>query len=182
MHPSATPPVGGALCLDFCNTVRGPGTARAEEWFADEAGLAAWCAASGLAPPRRPTLPAALALRGAIGRAFAARAAARPPAAADLAAVWHAYRGAVAGATLIAEGDIARIALPGDDPLAAVACSAVALLCEPGLPLKLCGAPDCGRLFLDYTKNGGRLFCNLRCGNRTRARGHYNRKKASAQA
>jgi predicted RNA-binding Zn ribbon-like protein len=178
MHPANMPPVGGALCLDFCNTVNWPGTAREEDWFADEAGFAGWCGALALPVPQRPMLAAALALRGATWRAFAARAGGTAPAEADLRAIWSSYGAAIAGAALIADGTVAGVVLPADDPLAPVVCSAVELLCEPALPVKLCRTHQCGWLFIDQTKNRGRQFCNLRCGNRVRARNHYARMKS----
>jgi predicted RNA-binding Zn ribbon-like protein len=42
--------------------------------------------------------------------------------------------------------------------------------------LRQCRASDCGWLFLDRTKNGSRVWCSSAdCGNRTRARRHYQR-------
>jgi predicted RNA-binding Zn ribbon-like protein len=43
--------------------------------------------------------------------------------------------------------------------------------------LRQCRDADCGWLFLDRTKNGSRVWCSSAdCGNRTRARRHYERR------
>ena len=43
--------------------------------------------------------------------------------------------------------------------------------------LRQCQDTDCGWLFLDRTKNGSRVWCSSAdCGNRTRARRHYQRR------
>ena len=46
--------------------------------------------------------------------------------------------------------------------------------------LRQCQDGDCGWLFLDRTKNGSRVWCSSAdCGNRTRARRHYQRRAAA---
>ena len=46
--------------------------------------------------------------------------------------------------------------------------------------LRQCQDSDCGWLFLDRTKNGSRVWCSSAdCGNRTRARRHYQRRTAA---
>jgi predicted RNA-binding Zn ribbon-like protein len=46
--------------------------------------------------------------------------------------------------------------------------------------LRQCQDDDCGWLFLDRTKNGSRVWCSSAdCGNRTRARRHYERRTAA---
>ena len=46
--------------------------------------------------------------------------------------------------------------------------------------LRQCRDDDCGWLFLDRTKNGSRVWCSSAdCGNRTRARRHYQRRTAA---
>lgn len=53
-----------------------------------------------------------------------------------------------------------------------VAVQAAALLSGPDLArLKVCGAPDCDRLFIDVSKNGRRRWCQMNtCGSREKAR------------
>ena len=46
--------------------------------------------------------------------------------------------------------------------------------------LRQCHDSDCGWLFLDRTKNGSRVWCSSSdCGNRSRARRHYERRTAA---
>jgi predicted RNA-binding Zn ribbon-like protein len=46
--------------------------------------------------------------------------------------------------------------------------------------VRLCAANDCGWLFLDKTKNQRRRWCDMKvCGNRTKARRHYQRVKSA---
>jgi predicted RNA-binding Zn ribbon-like protein len=46
--------------------------------------------------------------------------------------------------------------------------------------IRQCLDGDCGWLFLDRTKNGSRVWCSSAdCGNRTRARRHYERRTAA---
>lgn len=48
--------------------------------------------------------------------------------------------------------------------------------------LRQCQDRDCGWLFLDRTRNGSRVWCSSAdCGNRTRARRHYQRRTAAAR-
>ncbi len=48
--------------------------------------------------------------------------------------------------------------------------------------LRQCQDSDCGWLFLDRTKNGSRVWCSSAdCGNRTRARRHYQRRRAAPE-
>jgi predicted RNA-binding Zn ribbon-like protein len=51
------------------------------------------------------------------------------------------------------------------------------LLTEGNLSrLKRCGAPDCQWLFLDTSRNNSRRWCDMQsCGNRAKARRHYQR-------
>jgi predicted RNA-binding Zn ribbon-like protein len=32
--------------------------------------------------------------------------------------------------------------------------------------LRVCEAPDCEGLFVDFSRNGSKRFCSVRCGNR----------------
>ena len=66
-----------------------------------------------------------------------------------------------------------------DSVLWPVARSAAELLQSDELPhLRLCAADDCAWLFLDRTKNQRRRWCDMKvCGNRVKARRHYERLK-----
>ena len=46
--------------------------------------------------------------------------------------------------------------------------------------IRVCAAPDCGRVFLDPTRPGNRSWCDMTtCGNRAKVRAHRARSRAS---
>lgn len=61
---------------------------------------------------------------------------------------------------------------------AALAASALSLLAEHSCRrIRIC--PNCNWLFLDKSRNGSRLWCDMAvCGNRQKAKRHYKRRKA----
>lgn len=61
---------------------------------------------------------------------------------------------------------------------AALAASALSLLAEHSYRrIRIC--PNCNWLFLDKSRNGSRLWCDMAvCGNRQKAKRHYRRRKA----
>lgn len=62
---------------------------------------------------------------------------------------------------------------------AAVALSALALL-EPAKRRRIRICANCSWLFLDKSKNGSRLWCDMSvCGNRQKAKRHYERKRVA---
>jgi len=63
----------------------------------------------------------------------------------------------------------------------ALAGSALALLsAEVRRRLRIC--PNCRWLFLDRSRNGSRVWCDMTvCGNRAKARRHYNRRRGAAE-
>ncbi|HWK64762.1 MAG TPA: CGNR zinc finger domain-containing protein [Rhizobiaceae bacterium] len=64
---------------------------------------------------------------------------------------------------------------------AALAVSALSLLpAERSGRLRIC--PNCGWLFMDRSRNGSRLWCDMAvCGNRQKARRHYRRRRATGE-
>lgn len=49
--------------------------------------------------------------------------------------------------------------------------------------IRVCASDDCNWLFYDTSKNHTRRWCNMKtCGNRAKAKGHYERKKQKGQA
>jgi predicted RNA-binding Zn ribbon-like protein len=47
------------------------------------------------------------------------------------------------------------------------------------IAVRECAAPDCGRLFVDTSRNRTRRWCDMRsCGNRAKVRRFYSRRKA----
>lgn len=48
-------------------------------------------------------------------------------------------------------------------------------------PLRRCACESCGYFFLDTSKNQSRRWCDMKvCGNRAKARSHYQKKRATA--
>jgi len=163
------PRIGGALCLDFCNTVSWRLTPKPVERLRSHADLLDW---SGLPPaPDEPeTFARALELRGAIIAAFETG---------EADAVRRAYAAALGVARVHVEDGIAVLEWPGD-PLAPVAHSAWTLLTDPHRPpVRVCAGQGCGWLFLDETRNASRRWCSGDdCGRRERVRRHRARRAA----
>jgi predicted RNA-binding Zn ribbon-like protein len=191
------------LCLGFVNTLdnrltdhpterlnscedlavwgrqRGILTEREEEYLAQEAARRSAKAAAILEP--------AIKLREALYRIFSAVAGSRSPRPADLAILNTALADALASLRIVAAGDgFAWVWVRGEEALARVlwlvALSAADLLTSrERRAVRECAATNCGWLFLDTTRNRSRRWCDMKvCGNRAKARRHYERKKISA--
>jgi predicted RNA-binding Zn ribbon-like protein len=82
-------------------------------------------------------------------------------------------------------GPLYRWATHPDDDLgwflAPVVQAAVELLVSPGSRyIRECAGHPCGWIFLDHSRNHSRRWCNMAgCGNRAKARRHYERSKAT---
>ncbi len=193
---------GGHLCLDFANTLTGRDTAPREQLqgyrdlvaWGQQAGIvstaesqALLAAAAGRAVEAAAVLHEARALRESIYRVFAAIAAGGQPGAADLAVLNAALARALAHARIVPTGEgfawgwiAAGDAL--DRPLWPVARAAAELLVSPDLAaVRECAAAACNWLFMDFSRNHSRRWCDMKsCGNRAKARRHYERKKAAS--
>jgi predicted RNA-binding Zn ribbon-like protein len=195
--------VGGAVCLDFANTVGGTRANPKErlhayedlvQWSARAGGLEAKAVDPLLAlAAERPDEAArvharALALREAIYRIFASLVGEHAPAAADLAILNDELARALPHLRIEPreEGFGYRFAdAPAlDRPLWGIARSASELLTSGEIPhLKECSSDDCTWLFLDQSRNQSRRWCDMKdCGNRAKARRHYHRQKRSRRA
>ncbi|HEY4932597.1 MAG TPA: ABATE domain-containing protein [Terriglobales bacterium] len=190
---------GGALCLDFANTVlkrNQPDRARDElsnyarlVGFAKQAKLLSPAKADFLA--KRPlvkrlnvdrVLPAAMMLREAIYRVFSSVAAERPIAAKDVKLIEDFALDAWKHRRLMPTSQDgyrwqwkAEEAESRSQMLWPIALSAAELLTSDSLPLvRQCAADDCAWLFLDESRNRSRRWCDMSvCGNRQKARRHY---------
>jgi predicted RNA-binding Zn ribbon-like protein len=211
--------IGGALCLDFVNTVDPRHSSDRREYLDSYSALAAWGRHAGTASADRdgrpgetaPGEPGEPAGAGELARADdrleAERVLARATRLRE--ALYRLFRGAARGQSpdpddlgvLQAELTLAlphlRIAWspagfgwewdqasPGlDRVLWPVAWSAAELLVQGPLErIRECPGQDtCGWLFLDLSKNASRRWCDMRvCGNRAKARRHYERTLAPA--
>ena len=188
------------LCLDFANTLDGRLTSHPQESFRSYGDLLSWGQRAGMVAPdaasrlaleatRRmaeaaATLDRAIALREAVYRIFSAVAGKRTPEAADVDLLNGVLRDALAAlqVTPTADGfvwawgsqrqELGHVLWP-------IAQSAADLLTSVDLQtVRECAAPDCGWLFLDTSRNHSRRWCDMKaCGNRAKARRHYERNK-----
>jgi predicted RNA-binding Zn ribbon-like protein len=193
----------GRLCLDFANTVRARPLSEKVDLIGGYEDLLAWARqATILTPGEAATLrerarqqpraaedavAQALGLREALYAVFSARAAGLPAALPDLRTINKAIGKAMtrAGVSPSAAGGF-EWSWP-DAPLGVdrvawwVARSAAELLTSKDLTgVRECAGYDCGRLFMDGTKNRSRRWCDMAsCGNRAKGRRHYERRKAA---
>lgn len=193
---------GGAFCLDFANTgpdQKAPET-RAEK-FEKYPDLLSWAVQSGeltvqdarslsVAANHLPlranaVLRKARELRQAIYEIFSAIAGGRAPATKDLDTLNNYWKAASVHRTLTHSGGSFRTAWTMDDkdemerPLWPVAASAAELLTSEELAsVRECASDQCSWLFLDNSRNRTRRWCDMKvCGNREKARRHYERAK-----
>ena len=197
--------VGGALCLDFANTVAWRRKGDFGNHLSDYTDLIAWGGHVGtldemLADTLRnraashPKLAQAaynraIALREAIYRIFSSFSTGDSIRKSDLARLNASLAAALKHLRIVnrektfvldwheVEGEL-------DLPLWMVARSAVDLLASERLPrVHECRGQDCGWLFLDQSRNRSRRWCDMAdCGNREKARRNYARKRGAAAA
>jgi len=190
--------IPASLCLDFANTISWRGTGQPQEKLPDYAALVAWGRQTGIlttqearrllarqgksAAQGAAALNRAIILREAIHRTFAAVAAGRRVQPSDLAILNEAVRDALGRMKVVPEArrftwrwsadadTLDRIVWP-------VARSAAELLTSVELAkVRLCAGAGCGWLFLDLSRNRSRRWCAMSdCGNREKARRHYER-------
>jgi predicted RNA-binding Zn ribbon-like protein len=195
---------GGALCLDFANTLGDRPLGHAEH-LPDFAALVAFGRQAGLLEPgaarallrgaaARPrqaqrAFRRALELRECLYRVFAAVARGGKPEPADLAALNRELARALPRGELRPQGAGFAWAWPGGagDPesvLWPVARSAADLLVSRDRPpLRECASGSCSWLFLDESRGARRRWCDMKvCGNRQKARRHYRRVREAAAA
>jgi predicted RNA-binding Zn ribbon-like protein len=195
------PRIGGALCLDFTNTVTGLREGEHEHnhlhSYADLIAFALNAEAIGASTAAALLMRArddagdaeriveqALRLRDTIHDVFASIAHAANPASPALDALNIALGDALHHARVLASnGGLAwgwnDLAGRLEGPLWPVLRSAADLL-TAGMHhrIKQCPFPHCGWLFFDHSKNNSRRWCEMRvCGNRTKARRHYMRER-----
>ncbi len=190
--------VGGALSVDFVNTVGDRKAEAAKEHLADYEDLVAWSRDAGILNSRAAqhlheeaasrekeaarVYRRALALREVLYRIFFASATGGKPQAADIAALNEILAEALSHGRLTGaeqgyawdwkddENGLAQMLYP-------IARSAAEMLTSGDLArLRECQDDECGWLFVDTSKNHSRRWCSMEdCGNRAKARRHYRR-------
>jgi len=193
----------GRLCLDFTNTVRARPLSEKVDLISSYEDLLSWARQATILTPgeaatlgelahKQPRAAAdalgqSLTLREALYGAFSALAAGLPAPASDVRTINKAIGKAMtrAGLSPSAAGGF-EWSWP-DAPLGVdrvawwVARSASELLTSKDLTgVRECAGYDCGRLFMDGTKNRSRRWCDMAsCGNRAKGRRHYERRKTT---
>jgi predicted RNA-binding Zn ribbon-like protein len=192
---------GGRPCLDFANTVEDrPGEAR--DRLATFEDLLSWAGEAGLvgegmsaelrkAAAERPreaegALSAAKALREALYGIFSSVAAGEAPEGPAVTLLNDALPEAMGDFRLApaGPGHQWRWALSGaglHGILATLVKDTAELLTSPEVGrIRECESETCAWLFLDQSRNRSRRWCDMStCGNRAKARRHYQRSKAS---
>ncbi|MFN4164396.1 MAG: CGNR zinc finger domain-containing protein [Ferrovibrio sp.] len=198
--------LGGHPALDFVNTLDWRGRAAVEggpeETLVSYAALLAWCRRAGIlgaataselerlaarSPARAETVRGeAIALREAVFHLADATRQGRTAPKADLAILNRCLLEYPEGRALAPSQGRLVWRSHGDgidlgSPLGAIARLAADLLvtAEPD-SIRCCAGPDCGWLFHDTSPNKRRRWCSMEaCGNRAKARRHYQRVKAA---
>ena len=193
--------VGGALCLDFANTIDWRDTRQSREWLHDCEDLITWAEYAGsidtaLATRLRSEAERcrsnadrvarqALELREILYRVFSATARGEAaPAPADVAQLNRRVSGTLkrtglqwtaTGVVVVWDGKEDGL----DRILWTIVHSAVELLVSSDLDrLRECARENCRWLFLDRSRNRSRHWCDMRqCGNAVNARRHYRRNR-----
>ncbi|HLA76383.1 MAG TPA: ABATE domain-containing protein [Vicinamibacteria bacterium] len=184
---------GGALCLDFANTLDQRPTDYPKEMLPDYRRLLSWAEQAGALGEAEAAklavraersragatrvLGRARGLREAIFAIFAAAVRAQAPPRDGVRTLNQAIRDAFRRLELQPRGGAYRwqwLSEPGnlEAPLWPVVRSAADLMTSPDLArVRVCNAPNCDWLFLDHSKNQTRRWCDMKtCGNRDKAR------------
>ena len=204
MSPRHFGPSSPRLCLDFANSLEGRLTDHPRESFTHYAALVTWSQQAGILAndtaqsltqeaARRPAAAAAVferggALREAVYRIFSAVAHQCFPQTADLDLLNAVLGEALAALRIIPTPEGFTWGWTSDKRrlerlLWPIAQSAAGLLTSDELRIvRECAAPTCGWLFLDTSRNHSRRWCDMKaCGNRAKARRHYERKKKALE-
>lgn len=195
---------GGALCLDFANTVdKRPDQEHRQDHLTSYADFLSWLIqTSSISLKEAQQLAGkvyrspgkadrvcrrAITLREAIYRIFSAIASGRRPAGRDLDSLNSVISRMMARMRVVPEkgGFDWKWMVKGNslDPvLWPIAKSAADLLTSDRLrSVRECAAEDCGWLFIDKSANQRRRWCDMKvCGNRAKARRHYERSRKMA--
>jgi predicted RNA-binding Zn ribbon-like protein len=193
---------GGALALDFANTIGGTHVAPTHDHLRSYADIARFAVLTGDIPPsvakrlaeraeRDPGRAAAVyelgvALRESIWAVFSALASGESPRESDLDLIGDAAAAGAARSRLVSDKDGVVWSLGSDAeelerPLWDIARSAADLLTSGDHDrIKECASSTCEWVFLDRSKNRSRRWCDMNdCGNRAKARRFQAKKRAA---
>ncbi|ATY09177.1 hypothetical protein CU254_00785 [Amycolatopsis sp. AA4] len=170
---------GGRPCLHLVNTLRSRHLPEGIELLTGPDALAEWLELAGFGrlPVTVAQLESAKELREAVNRLLTAK-----PMVADVRLVNDALAAAPKPDRLVVKHGILQREVPAPaDPVA----TAFAVLAADAVDLatgtediRICSAHDCGLRFVDTSPRRTRQWCSMsRCGNRVKARAHYERTK-----
>jgi len=180
---------GGMTCLDFCNTIDHLHTPPQYDFFSDRATIMEWGGAAGILPTTAQDLgnsdphsfQKALETRELLIRLLTPFSRSQVPADADVAVFNLRLQEASAHLAILRTPHGYKIALETHDPVEQVTYEAIRsatdlLLTKEKGRVRQCS--ECGWLFYDATRNRSRRWCDMgTCGNRAKARRHYERVK-----
>ncbi|MEV5967379.1 CGNR zinc finger domain-containing protein [Kribbella sp. NPDC051952] len=177
--------IGGQLALDLVNTVAWRfDPARVVDRFDELANVESWLVAAGVITDRavvtRRLRDELVAARGVAFDVLGPLAVGDRP---DHTAI-DALHGLISEVVGSATIDLLPFGWRADDPAGVVRLAVWRLFEDEDLSrLRRCADDGCGWLFLDRSKNGSRRWCSSGdCGNRARARRHYQRSRDGATA
>ena len=185
--------VGGSRAVDFVNTVGNRlDTPTRHDYFRSIADVADWAIAAGLGGEQRSIgrlsgrdLRRVVAFRERLYRMFVAFAGGRTASAADLAALNDLVGAARRQQRIVRTPERFTWrwvpSLPDlDRVIGEIALDAAALLTSSRhAQVRQCSDGSCGWLFVDESRGGRRRWCSMAdCGNRAKARRHYERRRA----
>ncbi len=190
---------GGALALDFANSIEKRPLPEPLELLNSYSDLIAWAAQAGIVDrgrAQRLRLTAgrqvsharrvfrrAVRLREAVFGTFSAIAAGRQPDSNDLDSIRHDALAAYQHGRLARNGGAFQWEFPGnvealDSVLWPIAKNVMDLLVDSQslASIRECASDRCAWLFLDRSRNRTRRWCDMKvCGNRAKSRRHYRR-------
>ena len=175
--------VSGRTCLDFINTANWSADGRVvQEKLVGDKDVDLWCRAAGLKDVigRSGRLADIRVFRGSLRTIFLAAINSVGPRSGDLSALNDALA-SIPNPALCTSSQTAFRVGPSITLDQAIAISAMAVLSSESeiSRVKTCAGNNCAWLFLDESRNRRRRWCSMRtCGNREKARRHYQRKSA----
>ena len=192
--------MGGAVCLDFVNTLDDRFSAEPKELLQHYVDLARFAEDTGILPDlqvdrlmtrsmqqpdsAKRALASAIQLREAISEIFYALARKNPVPAAAVVILNQHVQEAAQHLALVAGRRHFEWKFEGDSydlfaPLWPIARDAAELLASERLEfVRTCASKTCEWLFLDESKNHRRRWCDMtKCGNRAKVKRFYTRKK-----
>jgi predicted RNA-binding Zn ribbon-like protein len=179
---------GGIACVDFVNTFDHRQTPPAYDFFRDPGDILRWGKAAGILPAGTAAkaassfrgAPGLIALRTRVFRILWPLAHGKSPSQPALDAFNADWRKLAVRRRIVAgKGSFTLQQAEASNPIDRIADRVVSTMEDLLIsirPLRLRECEGCGWLYLDTSRNGMRRWCTMKiCGNRAKARRHYER-------